>query len=225
MRAAGARLPGRKRAARHRGGQRRRVRPGDGARDHRPGRARRAPARRRRHADRAPPARNLDHPDPDADRPRRRGRPRDGPGARCRRLPDQAVQPARAAGAHPRAAAPRARAGHRGRRDRQGARLPLRRLGAQHRAAPPEVGAGPRGRADQRRVQPAGGLRVVAAARADARPAARPLAPAQRRGLRPLDRRADPAPAPQDRGRSRRSRSSSRPSAAWATSSPPASSW
>jgi DNA-binding response OmpR family regulator len=39
-------------------------------------------------------------------------------------------------------------------------------------------------------------------ARAVARPAARPLAAAQRRGLRPLDRRADPAPAAQDRGRS-----------------------
>ena len=44
-------------------------------------------------------------------------------------------------------------------------------------------------------------LPVGAAAHADARPAARPLAAAQRRGLRPLDRRADPAPAPQDRGR------------------------
>ena len=105
----------------------------------RPGRARPAAARRGRHADRAPPARGLGHPDPDADRPHRRGRPRDGPRARRRRLPDQAVQPARAAGAHPRAAAPREGAGHGGRRDRQGARLPLRRLGAEHRPAPAEV--------------------------------------------------------------------------------------
>ena len=86
--------------------------------------------------------------------------------------------------------------------DRQGARLSLRRLGAERRAAPAEDRGRASGRADQRRIQPAGGVSVGAAAHADARPAARAFAAAQRRGLRPLDRRADPAPAPQDRGRS-----------------------
>ena len=45
-------------------------------------------------------------PDHAPDRQRRRGRPRDGPRARRRRLRHQAFQPARAAGPHPRRAAP-----------------------------------------------------------------------------------------------------------------------
>ena len=92
-------------------GERQRARRGHGARDGRPGGPRPAPAGRGRHADRAPPARGVGDPDPDAHRPRRGGRPGDGPRARRRRLPHQAVQPARAAGAHPRAAAPREGAG------------------------------------------------------------------------------------------------------------------
>ena len=51
-----------------------------------------------------------------------------------------------------------------------------------------------------------------APARADPRPAARAVAPAQRRGLRPLDRRADPAAAAQDRAGSCEPRHTSRPS-------------
>jgi DNA-binding response OmpR family regulator len=58
-----------------------------------------------------------------------------------------------------------------------------------------------RRRSHQRRVQLARRVPRSAAADADARPAARALAPAQRRGLRPLDRRPDPAPAQEDRGR------------------------
>ena len=54
-------------------------------------------------------------------------------------------------------------------------------------------------RADERRVQPADRIPVRAPARAHPRSAARALAPAQRRGVRPLDRRADPAAAAQDR--------------------------
>jgi hypothetical protein len=46
---------------------------------------------RGRHADRAPAARGLGDPDPDADRPCRGGRPRDGPRARRRRLPDRSI--------------------------------------------------------------------------------------------------------------------------------------
>jgi hypothetical protein len=52
-----------------------------------------------------------------------------------------------------------------------------------------------------RRVQDPGGVPLVPAAHPDARLAARSLARAQRRGLRPRRRHPDPAPAAQDRAR------------------------
>src|SRR5450631_3334570 len=55
------------------------------------------------------------------------------------------------------------------------------------------------GRTQQRRIQPAGGVLRGTAAGAFARTATRPFAPAQRRGLRSLDRRPDPAAPSQDR--------------------------
>ena len=66
--------------------------------------------------------------DPHAHRPRRGSRPRDGPRARRRRLPDQAVFSPRELLARIRALLRRSKAqAERRQRDRQGARLPLRR--------------------------------------------------------------------------------------------------
>ena len=66
---------------------------------------------------------------------------------------------------------------------------------AAHRAGRRKRGA------HQQRVQPARRVPRGAAARAVARPAARLVAAAQRRGLRPLDRRPDRTAAQEDRGR------------------------
>ncbi len=90
------------------------ARPPAAARSRRP-RPRPARARRpRRHARAAP---RLDDPDRDADRPRRRARQAPRARARRRRLPDQAVQPARARRPGP-GRPPRAeRTRRRGRRD------------------------------------------------------------------------------------------------------------
>ena len=115
---------------------------GDGTRGGGRGDPRRAPPGRGRHADRAPTARESGDPDPDADRPRRGGRPRDGPGAGRRRLPDEAFQP-RELLARMRALLRRAQA-HRlpwPTRSRKVARLPLRWLGAEHRPAQAEDAA------------------------------------------------------------------------------------
>ena len=85
----------------------------------------------------------------------------------------------------------------------QAPRLPFRGLGVQRLGAPPHRSARREGRAEQQRIQPVAGLLRGAAARAFPRPAARPVAPAWRRDLRPLHRRADLQAAPQDRRRRR----------------------
>ena len=106
-------------------GRRRRLRPGPrhlrGVRPHRPRRDA-AQARRLRRLPHAAPARHH-HADPDAHRPRPGGGPRRRAQARRRRLPDQAVRAARAAGAHRGAAAPGPGV-HPGHAGRQPARAP-----------------------------------------------------------------------------------------------------
>jgi DNA-binding response OmpR family regulator len=81
---------------------------------------------------------------------------------------------------------------------RSNQRLPVRRLGVKPARAPADRARRRQGRAEQRRVQPASGLVRGAGARAHARPAARAVAAARRRSVRPIDRCADPASAPQD---------------------------
>src|SRR6185437_10686313 len=129
---------------------------------------------------------------------RRRG-PHRGPRDGGRRLPRQAVQSARAGGAHPRGAAAPGAAGGARRADAGRARGALRTVLAQ----PGQSHAHARGRAGaahDRRVRAAQGARA-APARADvARQAHGARARARARELRPLHRRAGVAPAQAPRG-------------------------
>ncbi|GAV37007.1 hypothetical protein ROTAS13_04697 [Roseomonas sp. TAS13] len=127
-------------------------------------------------------------PDRDADRHGRGDGPHRGAGAGCRRLCRQALQPARAAGPHPRRAAPclGRRRGTQGPAAQGGA---LRRLDAGARPAPPARPFRHRGLPDRRRVRASDRAGGAAEPRADPGHADGPAARAAGRALRPGDRR------------------------------------
>ena len=191
--------PGRLRGPAGRGRQV--AQPGAHARHRRPDRARPDAARRGRPVDLPPPARRQ-RPDADhhADRQGRGRRPHRRPGSRRRRLPAQALQPARTAGPHPRRAAPPPAAGGAGRAVEGGPGRDLRPLRVRPVAAPPDQGRRA-DRADHRRVLDAQGPGAPPAPAAVARQAGATGARARVRALRPQPGRADLAPAQDARAR------------------------
>ncbi len=156
------------------------------ARALRPSRARPDAAGRRRPRDLPQAARHRRHDaDHHAHGPRRRGRSHHRARARRRRLPAEAVQPARAGRAHPRGAAPAQRARGAGRAGRR--RRELRVRPVQPRPAHAHADEGRRVEAaDDRRVRRDEGLRAPSASTAVAREADGAGARSRVRGLRPL---------------------------------------
>nr|GEU28388.1 hypothetical protein [Tanacetum cinerariifolium] len=159
-------------------------------------------ARRRRPVDLPPPARRR-RPDAHhhADGQRRGRGPHRGPGNGRRRLPAQAIQSARAGGAHRRRAAPPRPRRDSGRAIRNPANLRVRPV----RAGPGHAHAQEKRRdraAHHRRILGPQGIRPPCAPAAVARKADGTGARPRIRSVRPQPRRADLAPAQADRTRS-----------------------